>query len=1428
MTNDDLLGVTASQSDPGAMSAEDRLAARKRLEAASGGGQRFDSAATDFAHAQEKKKAATEEKSGLIMAMLRGVGHTAQAVGRGAAKAFDETSNAAISLQLGVLEKSGIAEAIGGKEYADVLKNARTSDFNPLQLKDDDGGYGLLGNSEDAGMLDGFVESATQFGVGFVGAGKITKGLGLAENLATSLLKGAATDATVFDAHQKRLSNLIQNGPSWMSNPLTEFLSSKETDSDGLGRVKNALEGVVLGTTMNYILEGAKWVKGAGKSSLPLADVPMDENGVVKPLEFERFGIAKKPDGTWTLHDTKPPAAAAGETAEAVAEVSPVFQTRQEAEGIAASMNFSEAQTARQAEGFNFNDEDVATLRTAAGAMKNESDFEALRNGLDNAGFKYDKIGTNVEAWLQVLRERILPTTGGLRDIAGISHAEQLAVADGLFTGKNANDSWEILNRVIDNVKDIPAVGMAIRLARNAHGENMAKWGQILDLNPDNPVAQEALVKAINEGGRLQAFLEELSSGSGRALQSFQARLGASEHMAQAFTTDFVPAFRVEVEGVVSTEAKAVIKDAQEEVARATKLGPGTPHPDTIDITADDFRWARLGDKVKALSKAVISRESTPTETYARSHELGKKAAAAREAGLTAADAKGTKDTGPSNPIDVLSKWMDSEQGFLDRLANVEEKALKGRVVASADVSPLQRDQAALGREMGGKVSHTDPVAEHFRVEAEKSAAAKEDAKKFDELKKLINKANGVIEEKVGSTKPAVSSPTPTLSWTKDELRAWARSFTGVAPENYDHIFDAISAVSSTMRRVAAENPGISTKSLAEKVKDGVMSYRIEAMLSGPKTQATNVFSNLSVAFYRPLEMFWTGAIYADREMLNRAADIFQQTFLSRENALESVRAAATAFRLGKGILDPAVNAFDTKLKHVGENPLESVYRLPSRMLLTADEFFKQLGYRAHVRAQSLERTRALGITEPADVLSRLSADTRISFTPDGSGVNPFAINYARENTFTNPLEGAIGQGIQSMAQKSDMVRLIFPFVRVPVNIWNFAADRNPVLAFLSKRMREDFAAGGERRAAAVGKWTMGTAIYAGAMGLVASGNVTGKGPSDPLLRKEWMAAGNQPYSVKVGDSWVSYRRGDPISTSLGLVADVMHASGELEQTGHDQLAYAVIASIMSNVTSKTYMQGVSDFFDAMSAGKGQKVKSLLQSMAGSFVPNALNQVNPDDGSRQVRGMMDEIYSRLPGLSDTVEPRRNIFGEKVMKPPMWANRALNPFTVMSHNDDQDVLKELVALGKAIPMPEEKIGKDIDLTDRVKWRRKGEKTDVRGNAQSPYDRYLELIGKPGDGMKPLRAVLTELVRSPAYQKMSAGSDEQPGGMKMAFVLSRIDQYRAAALQKLMQEYPELRKAATLQGVTSMKNMVGGSPVPLLDRERGIFTMPVPNK
>lgn len=150
-------------------------------------------------------------------------------------------------------------------------------------------------------VVNGLAETITQFGVGFVGLGKIkyvAKGLEWASSVghgarfAAQSARGASAAAVVMDPHEERLSNLVEHYPA-LSNPITQYLAAKPEDTAAQGRLKNALEGIVMDAALSGALAlVAKSIRLNRRGDLVGANAAADEADKL----FEKAANKKGPE----------------------------------------------------------------------------------------------------------------------------------------------------------------------------------------------------------------------------------------------------------------------------------------------------------------------------------------------------------------------------------------------------------------------------------------------------------------------------------------------------------------------------------------------------------------------------------------------------------------------------------------------------------------------------------------------------------------------------------------------------------------------------------------------------------------------------------------------------------------------------------------------------------------------------------------------------------------------------------------------------------------------------------------------------------------------------------------------------------------------------------------------------------------------------
>ena len=513
---------------------------------------------------------------------------------------------------------------------------------------------------------------------------------------------------------------------------------------------------------------------------------------------------------------------------------------------------------------------------------------------------------------------------------------------------------------------------------------------------------------------------------------------------------------------------------------------------------------------------------------------------------------------------------------------------------------------------------------------------------------------------------------------------------------------------------------------------------------------------------------------------------------------------------------------------------------LPSRFLTGMDEFFKQINYRSAMKAGLAEKAIKDGMTDSREIAEYVSkqfdrlidegqylsakkfrkearelpeikaiakpmeraAAIQEYVEAEMKAYSPLAEaarGHAREVTFTTPLEKergtfiGISRSISNLANENPLMRMVFPFVRTPANIIQYVMDRTP-LTMLNKRQRQAFldwkkqaySDSPEIRQEAIGRMMMGTTFLTTGYMLAMNGNLTGGGPTDPSRRKILQDAGWQPYAVKVGDSYYSYRRMDPFASFFGVMADVADAfahGDERTRREAEGVALVTLISMAKNLTDKTYLTGMTRVANALSDPE-RFGSSWMNSTIASFVPNILQQTNRsfDQDVKDINGPLDAIMQKIPGWSKGVAPRRNMFGE-----PLTYQRAgipvidsISPFDY-SETDSDPIKQELSRLGHGFSPPRS-LKNGVELTEYF-----------NDSGQSAYDKWAELHGKVRIGGRTLKDALSRLIRSRSYKRLAYESIDDLDSSPRALAIKRIlSKYRAKAFTEMLREFPEVRQ------------------------------------
>ena len=572
------------------------------------------------------------------------------------------------------------------------------------------------------------------------------------------------------------------------------------------------------------------------------------------------------------------------------------------------------------------------------------------------------------------------------------------------------------------------------------------------------------------------------------------------------------------------------------------------------------------------------------------------------------------------------------------------------------------------------------------------------------------------------------------------------------------------------------------TTKASGKLGDAVNYYRINALLSGPGTQEVNFISNAINSLAIPTQQLVGGAASLNGKQVKHAMRTYQGMAGS---VRESVVSALKAFYNDDAILDPFNGKIDTMDVSNAHRLNRATIGLPTRLLMGADEFFKQAQYRGRIFADAVAEANELGhkgAKRDAFVADYLSK----SFDEYGGATRGEAMLQAQRATFTENLDPkGFGAKVQQTAIDHWWARLVVPFVKTPLNVLSQGFQHFPALGFLSKRLRDDVVAGGPRRAQAIGKQAIGAALTFTALSLAAQGRITGSGPKDPRVRAQWLRT-NKPYSFVSRNAdgsveFTSYHRYEPFSYPLALAADmieILQQRDSLSRMEAGELTAALVSAFAENTVNKTFTQGLADVFSLMTDTE-RSLENFLESFSGSFVPNAIPQMVDAEEKVVVEGIMDSLLSRL-GMDGHLDRRRNVIGEVDLR----HGSRMDPLGLVS--DDirahDPVMAEMTRLAEVHQSgwgePRSRYG-SIDLRE-VEFSKE----------QSMFDRWMELQSEIEIGGLTLRERLAKTIKSRQYRAMSDG-DRDFTGENEKHLKKIIQLYREKARVQLMRERPAFK-------------------------------------
>jgi hypothetical protein len=539
---------------------------------------------------------------------------------------------------------------------------------------------------------------------------------------------------------------------------------------------------------------------------------------------------------------------------------------------------------------------------------------------------------------------------------------------------------------------------------------------------------------------------------------------------------------------------------------------------------------------------------------------------------------------------------------------------------------------------------------------------------------------------------------------------------------------------------------------------DMVNEFFVNNILSGPPTPAANVTGNwIHQVMLRVPERYVAGVL--EGAAARKAGRLPERLPQEGFEALKAHWQTGFGFsgRWGKILRDTfRENPWDPELGVLkGEfrppaipGKIGEIWRTPSRAMRALDAAAREGEYQAQLAGEIFREGynagRARGLEGPqldaymeqhgaalgkdmsrwreVDVIQKVhgrkalnEAQAKVYDDPLLNRLGQSAERAARESTFQDA-PGAFARAALRLRHTHPWMTLFIPFISTPSRILSQAIARTPFgLARAVKRTMKKEVTGGQA-ADELAKGIWGSVISAGLYGLAESGLITGSGPTDLRERSMLRETGWEPYSVKIGDTYVSMARLEPLATVLGLSADLAETRNQ-KKAG--DLADKLVATMTNNVMSKTYLDGISSLIEAIEDPE-RYGSTYAKKFVGAFaVPNIVavaaratdpyvRDTSPMEGLPGPIGWAaPTVMSRIPGVSRTLPKRVRGTGVPIERREHPISRAISPIRYGRERPGKELEKLMLDIGYIPSRPPKSItvpgtgGRKALLTQREK-------------------------------------------------------------------------------------------------------------------------------
>lgn len=456
--------------------------------------------------------------------------------------------------------------------------------------------------------------------------------------------------------------------------------------------------------------------------------------------------------------------------------------------------------------------------------------------------------------------------------------------------------------------------------------------------------------------------------------------------------------------------------------------------------------------------------------------------------------------------------------------------------------------------------------------------------------------------------------------------------------------------------------------------------WRYISMLSSPNTHEINAFTNLLQAtVVDPGTKLFSGIVDSIGSRLTGKA---RQHYVSEVPAyyrgmFNSWGDAAKAF--GR-VMKQEAFVERPDIAFMPTNDWKTKPMMPIlRALEASDAFFRTLiagGEKEAIALSALKR----GVKLSKDEIEKEALTRAKYFVFRETGQEAAIKQGANKWNPLNMIDKAT-ESLSSTGRDYPPLRWIVPFIRTPMNILKQGIEYSP-LGFST-------IAGSKNVTEQTAKAVMGSTITMLSAMAAFMGDSTWSAPTSASAKEKFFASGRQPFSLKVGDRWVSFQRLGPLAYPIALAAAVKYYAQQDPKrftNSGGKKAVLVLQSYLQFFSQQSYVDSLGNLIDGI-RGDTNSWEKLVANLPRQVIPlNSLQSwvariIDPIyrhpgvNSTGFLEKLGEQLASTTPGFSQNIEPYTDPIGRPSERQSPLFN-ALSPMRVTKEDPIFDLLYQI--------------------------------------------------------------------------------------------------------------------------------------------------------